>query len=62
MLDEMNMEYKVLSDDTADIYAEIKVTPLVLALHEKNCEVISMNENDESLESYFIDLVGEEKI
>ncbi len=58
VLDEMNVEYKIISEDTADIYANIKVTPLVLALDKQGCEVITMNQQDESLESYFISLVG----
>lgn len=60
VLDDMQTEYKIISENTADIYADIKVTPLVLALDKKGCEVISMSQKDESLESYFISLVGGE--
>lgn len=58
VLDEMNLAYKILSDTEADIYATINVTQFVLALQKVNCEVISMFERDESLESYFLSLVG----
>lgn len=58
MLDEMKMEYKILTDKTADIYAKVNVSHLATALAKENCEIISMREHDESLESYYISLVG----
>jgi len=58
VLDEMKIEYKILSDTQADVFAKIKITQLVLALEKVNCEVLSMQERDESLESYFLSLVG----
>lgn len=57
-LDRMNVEYKICSDNKADIYADINVTRLALALDKENCEILSMHENDESLESYYVNLVG----
>ncbi len=57
-LDEMKLEYNVVSETKADIFAQITVTELVLALAKKNCQVISIQEKDESLESYFMSLVG----
>lgn len=61
VLDEMRVEYKILSDTTADIFKEVKITPLTLALSEKNCEIVSIKERDESLESYYIAIVGGDK-
>ncbi|MBR6325539.1 MAG: ATP-binding cassette domain-containing protein [Lachnospiraceae bacterium] len=61
VLDAMGMEYKILDDHSADIYAQPNVTQLSLALYEKGCEIQSMTEHDESLESYFISLVGGER-
>ncbi|MEG1984777.1 MAG: ABC transporter ATP-binding protein, partial [Oscillospiraceae bacterium] len=58
MLDEMEIEYKILSDTFADVYAKVNVSKLVTALAKENCEVISMQERDESLESYYVNLVG----
>lgn len=58
VLDEMKVEYKILSDVQADVYAKIKVSQLTSTLDKVNCEVISMLERDESLESYYISLVG----
>lgn len=58
VLDEMKIEYKILSDTKADVYAQIHVSQLARALAKENCEVLTMRERDESLESYYIGLVG----
>ncbi len=58
VLDEMGADYKLVSDTEADIYADVEVTPLVLRLHDKGCTVFTMTEQDESLEGFFMELVG----
>lgn len=58
VLDGMNVEYNIISDKQADVYAKMNVSKLTLALAKENCEVISMQERDESLESYYVCLVG----
>ena len=58
VMDKLNIEYSVIDDRTADIFAQISVTELVSALHAENCELITVSERDESLESYFINLIG----
>lgn len=58
VFDEMGLKYAVLSETEAEIYSHIEVTPLVLALANKDCKVLTMSENNESLESYFIKLIG----
>lgn len=60
VLDNMNIEYKILSDTQADVYAKPNVSQLAKALEEENCEIISMQEHDESLESFYVSLVGKE--
>ena len=52
------VEYKILTDTAADIYARISISRLAAALAEEGCELLSAKERDESLESYFIGLVG----
>lgn len=59
VLDKMELEYSVIDGTHADIFAQISVTNLSNALSEIDCELISMNEHDESLEAYFINLVGD---
>ena len=58
VLDCIKLEYKIISETTADIFAKINVTQLTMALAKEHCEVLSMQEKDESLESYYISLIG----
>lgn len=58
VLDRMGIEYAVHSDTQADIYGTIQVTQLVMLLSEQECEVVRIHERDESLESYYIRLIG----
>ena len=58
VLDNMGLEYRILSESQADIYSEINVTRLSLALVQENCEILSLHEHDESLESYYMNLLG----
>ena len=61
VLDGMNIEYNILSDREADVFANVNITKLTLALAKEECEVISMHERDESLESYYVSLIGGDK-
>lgn len=58
VLDRINKEYKILDNKTVDIFDKLNVSELVRALDNEGCEVISCSERDESLESFFISLVG----
>lgn len=58
VLDGMKIDYKIITNKTADVYAKVNISHLTAALIKENCEVISMQERDESLESYYISLVG----
>jgi len=57
-LDNLGLEYTVRSDMEADVYGAGSVTDLTLALHGAGCEVKNIHEHDESLESYYMNLVG----
>ncbi len=57
-LDRMQLTYQIRSDSQADIFADINVTKLVLALQEEQCELLSLEEHDETLESYYVNLIG----
>lgn len=54
----MKIEYKILSNTEADIFAKVTISKLTEELSKRNCEIISIHEQDESLESYFVSLVG----
>lgn len=58
VLDRMGLEYSVVSETEADVFGEIGVTRLIRALEQENCEIMSFHEHDESLENYYINLVG----
>ncbi len=56
--DANGIEYEILSERAANIYGRINLSKLVIELVKENCDVISSHEQDESLENYFINLVG----
>lgn len=58
VLDGLNMDYDIISHTQADIYSKINVSQLVAKLAANGCEVSSMQERDESLESYYISILG----
>lgn len=58
VLDDLEVDYKIISSAQADIFAKLNISKLTLALAKEGCEVLELQEKDESLESYFISLVG----
>lgn len=58
VLDGLKIEYSLTSDTEADIFGEISVTQLTLALAKENCEVKFIQKQDESLENYYMNLIG----
>lgn len=50
-----------MDDSQADIYGEVQITALVEALGREGCTVYSVKEHDESLESFYMELVGGER-
>ena len=58
VLDRQKAEYCIVDDTHADLYTELPVTELVLALDKERCAVRSIKERDESLESFYMDLIG----
>ena len=58
VLDEMDIEYNIFSDTMADIFARVNISRLTLALAEQGCDVISLTEREESLESFYVNLIG----
>ena len=60
-LDSMNLDYEITSENTAKIYGTVSVSHLVRALDLEKCELNLFREQDEDLESYFINLIGGEK-
>lgn len=59
-LDKTGTEYSIIDSENADIYGELEITALTEALKAADCKLYSLNEHDESLEAYFINLIGGE--
>lgn len=57
-LDEKRIDYKVITDNKIDIYEKMNVTELVTALTKRDCIVNDFKEIDESLENYYLNLIG----
>lgn len=57
-LEEGKISYKVISDEIIDIYEKVNVSNLVLALSKRNCIVNDFQEKGESLENYYLNLIG----
>lgn len=57
-LDDMKLEYRDIGDNYIDIYAKPNISKLSAALEKENCEILSCTEHDETLEGFFISLVG----
>lgn len=58
VLDSMSIDYKIISDTQVDVFAKVNISQLTLALMQEGCEVLAMQEKDESLESFYVSLVG----
>lgn len=57
-LERMGLEYKIRSHEEADVYGEVNLSQLILDLAKEDCQVLGIQEHNESLESYFMGLVG----
>ena len=57
-LEATGTDYQILSDNEADIFSQSSVTQLVNDLLREHCEVLALSQRDESLESYYMNLVG----
>lgn len=60
-MDEIKIECDVISDTEADIFSDINISELVRILDKKGCELIQTTQKDESLESFYMNLVGGDK-
>ncbi len=58
VLDSMSLDYNVISHTQADIFAKVNISRLALALDKEGGQILTASEKDESLESYFVSLVG----
>ncbi|MCQ2483621.1 MAG: ATP-binding cassette domain-containing protein [Clostridia bacterium] len=60
-INQSNIDCDIVSDTEADIYSDIKISELVRLLDKQDCELIQATQRDESLESFYMNLVGGDK-
>ena len=58
MLDSLGAEYRIVDDTRADVFSDVQVTKLVVEALKENCVIYNMKERDESLESFYMNLIG----
>lgn len=61
VLDSMGAQYAIVDDTHADIFEEIQISQLAAELALEKCTLFSIKERDESLESFYMNLVGGER-
>lgn len=61
VLYQSKLEHNILPDNQADIFGNVNISKLAIALDREGCELKSVTEKDESLESYFVNLIGGEE-
>ena len=57
-LEEKGIQYEVISDKIINIYDKMNVSELAIALSNRNCVIDEFQEKEESLENYYINLIG----
>lgn len=58
-LEKAKIEYEVLESNKMAIYGEINISKIVLELSKKNCTISDIQEMNETLENYFLKVVGD---
>lgn len=58
VFDREGIEYKVENEETIDIFTDVTATRIVSLANEADVEVLSISDNNESLEGYFMNLVA----
>lgn len=57
-LEANKIPYEVIENNVINIYQNIDISEFTIALANKNCKVTEFHEKEESLENYYINLIG----
>ncbi|MDE7337266.1 MAG: ABC transporter ATP-binding protein, partial [Clostridia bacterium] len=60
-LDEIGLNYKLTSPTEGELYGEINISDLSDVLKKYGITLVKVSEKDESLEAYYINLIGGER-
>ena len=58
VLEQTEQKKKILAPNVAEIYHRINISQLTSALEKYHCDLLSIQEQEENLESYYVDLIG----
>ena len=58
ILQQKHLDYRIRSDSEADIYSPVSISSLAMALAGEGVDLIRALEQDEDLETYYINLIG----
>ncbi len=58
LFEEYKVSYKVVSSEQVNIYNNVNISNLAIALSKRNCVIKEFQEKEESLESYYMNLIG----
>lgn len=58
VLEQTGLPYKILTSNVAEVYSKVNISRLTSALEKYQCEVLSIQEREENLESYYVNLIG----
>lgn len=61
VLDELHIDYTITAANEADVFGDWNLTTTFAALKDAGCDVLSLTERNESLESYYLNLLGGER-
>lgn len=57
-LEKNKYSYEVISDDIVNVYEKINISEIAIALSKCNCIINGFHEVEESLENYYMNLIG----
>ena len=57
-LEQSNLSYEVIENNTFYVYTDIGIQKIVLELEKRKCNIIEIHEKQETLENYYINLIG----
>ena len=57
-LEENKISYEIISDNKINIYDTVNITKLINELSKNDCIVNDLHEREDSLENYYINLMG----
>lgn len=58
VLKQTGQPYKMPAPNVAEIYHRLNISQLTSALDKYHCDLLSIQEQEENLESYYVDLIG----